>query len=446
MCRERGIQQYTNFNELPQELKNKFNNDGKACCVSRKQKVFVEFINLLNKNGDKLIDGLYSGNTSKMKVQWHECGHTTEISWNNYKSGRGCGICQKGICIQGENDIATTHPHLMKYFINKEDGYNYTHKSSAYVKVVCPHCKTEKTMRISHLVNHGVMCTNCGDGISYPEKFVGLLLQELGLNIKKQFMFDGFKYRYDILVNDCIIEVHGIQHYIGWNGSLSYEQEHENDMCKYDLAVLHGYEYNKNYFVIDARESDVKWLKNSIEQCEFFNQLDLTNINWKDIDMQSQKSLKVEVCRYWNEKSKSNSGYTVGDLIKHFGIGRQTALRFLHWGTEQGLCYYNSQEHGKRRTRDRKPQPSRSEETKLKMSESRKGKPSKKRKPVICLETLQPFEDAQKAGEWCGVSRTAIGNYLNGYSKYAGKHPETSEKLHWMYYEDYLKLHENEGE
>ena len=89
-----------------------------------------------------------------------------------------------------------------------------------------------------------------------------------------------------------------------------------------------------------------------------------------------------------------------------------------------------------------------SEEHKRKMSEAHKGKrlgsknPSAKK--VICLDTLQVFDTLKEAGEWCGVGRTTIGNYLNGYSKYAGKHPETSEKLHRMYYEDYLKINSDE--
>ena len=93
-------------------------------------------------------------------------------------------------------------------------------------------------------------------------------------------------------------------------------------------------------------------------------------------------------------------------------------------------------------------------ETRLKQSKSKQGHEcsddTKKKigksnsKVVICLETLQVFDNATKAGEWCGVGRTSINNYLNNRSKYAGKHPITNEKLHWMYYEDYLKLNDNE--
>ena len=33
---------------------------------------------------------------------------------------------------------------------------------------------------------------------------------------------------------------------------------------------------------------------------------------------------------------------------------------------------------------------------------------------------------------------------IGGKSKYAGKHPETKEPLHWMYYDEYLKLEEKD--
>ena len=100
-----------------------------------------------------------------------------------------------------------------------------------------------------------------------------------------------------------------------------------------------------------------------------------------------------------------------------------------------------------------------SEEHKQKLSESHKGKPHKpfseehkqriseaKSKNVICLETLQIFDNARKAGEWCGVTSVAIRNNLRGHAKYSGKHPITGEKLHWMYYSDYLKLQEEEND
>lgn len=82
-----------------------------------------------------------------------------------------------------------------------------------------------------------------------------------------------------------------------------------------------------------------------------------------------------------------------------------------------------------------------SKETKKKMSEARQGKDNGNSKRVICLETNEIFDTINEAKVWSNAS--AIGQCCLGKVKYSGKHPETGEKLHWMYYEDYIKLQEN---
>lgn len=70
------------------------------------------------------------------------------------------------------------------------------------------------------------------------------------------------------------------------------------------------------------------------------------------------------------------------------------------------------------------------------------GKPNCRRKPVICLNTMQIFDYVREAQEWCGGGN--ISGCCKCKQKYAGHHPETNERLRWMYYEDWLKLQENE--
>ena len=108
-----------------------------------------------------------------------------------------------------------------------------------------------------------------------------------------------------------------------------------------------------------------------------------------------------------------------------------------------------SEEHKQKISESKKDKP-RSEETKRKISETTKGRPKSEEtkrklseshsKKIICLETLQIFDNTTKAGEWCGVGRTSISNHLNGRKKSAGKHPITGIKLHWMYYDEYEML------
>lgn len=79
-----------------------------------------------------------------------------------------------------------------------------------------------------------------------------------------------------------------------------------------------------------------------------------------------------------------------------------------------------------------------SEETKAKLSEN-----SFNATKVICLETLQIFDTIDKALKWCNI-KSGISKCCKDNTKSAGKHPITKEPLHWMYYEDYLKLQEEQ--
>lgn len=87
------------------------------------------------------------------------------------------------------------------------------------------------------------------------------------------------------------------------------------------------------------------------------------------------------------------------------------------------------------------------EESKQKISSSKKGqcigKNNGNASCVICLETLQVFETVKDASIWIGhKSHGNICSCCIGKKKSCGKHPETGEKLHWMYYKDYLKQKE----
>lgn len=60
-------------------------------------------------------------------------------------------------------------------------------------------------------------------------------------------------------------------------------------------------------------------------------------------------------------------------------------------------------------------------------------------KPVVCLNTKVVFNSATIAGEWCGVKNNAIRRCISKERNSGGKHPETGERLTWMYYEDYIE-------
>ena len=63
---------------------------------------------------------------------------------------------------------------------------------------------------------------------------------------------------------------------------------------------------------------------------------DLSNIDWIEIDKQSQKSIVKEACELWNDNNKNR--LIVSGLMK---IGKDTISRYLKQGAKLGWCEYD---------------------------------------------------------------------------------------------------------
>lgn len=70
-----------------------------------------------------------------------------------------------------------------------------------------------------------------------------------------------------------------------------------------------------------------------------------------------------------------------------------------------------------------------------------KGSKNPMARKVVCVNYPHMiFESLKDAAKWCGLyDSTLISKNCNNKVKSAGKHPETGERLTWMYYEEYLK-------
>lgn len=62
-----------------------------------------------------------------------------------------------------------------------------------------------------------------------------------------------------------------------------------------------------------------------------------------------------------------------------------------------------------------------------------------KQKEIICLNTLEVFDSMKDCAIWCNLKNPSMIGYNLRQNKSIGRHPETKQKLYWMYYEDYLK-------
>lgn len=94
--------------------------------------------------------------------------------------------------------------------------------------------------------------------------------------------------------------------------------------------------------------------------------------------------------------------------------------------------------------RDKIKKANDTDEIRRKQSEAKKGKPSPKRKSVVCLNTGEVFTSAAEAGMSCGKSRKGICACCNNKTMSCGKDVATGKKLVWVHYEDYILMTEEE--
>lgn len=312
--------------------------------------------------------------------------------------------------------IAVTHPHLIKYFVNQDDPYKYSAGSNRKIPMKCPDCGFEKPITITNYFNQGFGCRRCGDGVSFPQKFLFNLLEQANKEFITELSIKTFewcnKYRYDFYINEIngIVETHGIFHYEENNGNWTKLKEtQENDKSKEELAK---YNNIKNYIVIDCRKSELGWIKNSIMQSELPKLLNFKeeNIDWLKCYEYACKNLVKSACDLWN-----NGMDNVSKIARELKMGRKAIRTYLKQGVELGWCDYD-------------PEIASEKQYSLMGEEN-----SKK---VICLNTGEVFDSQTEASlkyniKSCGISSCCV-KRLNSSGKYLG------EPLFWMYYDEYL--------
>lgn len=185
-----------------------------------------------NKNKVKIIKSFYKERQSKERLKKDKyveyecltCGNIDEIPENLIeKSINICNVCcnPSKKTLKGYNDIATTHPHLIKYFKNINDAYTNTYNSERPVVFKCPKCGNEQNVMLSNITGRlrkGYECKQCGSTTSYPERFAISLFNFKNIKYITQTSKTTLpwcnKYRYDFYIPslNMIIETHGEQH------------------------------------------------------------------------------------------------------------------------------------------------------------------------------------------------------------------------------------------
>lgn len=282
-------------------------------------------------------------NRKYYKYKCNKCPNEDWIEESNLLSGKGCNVCNASNAkvLMGYNDIATTAPWMVKYLVDKEDAYKYTHNSSIKIKVKCPDCGKIKgtSVTINNLYKTNSIGCTCSDKISYPEKFLINILEQLNIDFVYQLSKSNFKwcggYRYDFYLKDynIIIETHGEQHYrdTQWR---TYVEQHEIDVNKKNLALNSGV---SDYIEIDCRKSYLNFIQKSVLNSNLIKYFDFDNIDWISVGEYASKNLAKEVCKYY-EENKLNM--LIKDMINNFNISDCAFRRYIKIGNELGWCKF----------------------------------------------------------------------------------------------------------
>lgn len=370
----------------------------------------------INKNG-KILSPNDVGHSSRGlngKGFWFKCldhlEHKSELKNISSFTNTSSGVNLQ--CIQC-NSISMTHPYLVKFLINKNDALKYSVGSSKIkIPMKCPDCGHEKKRSISQLDKTGFCCPKCGDGITYPEKFMFNVLEQLldkrfiTQLSKKTFKWCG-KYRYDFYIIEIngICEVGGLQHYEEIKGWGLLKDIQENDKNKEYLAKENGIDY---YIVLDCRKSELEWIKNSIMQSDLPNLLNFkeSDIDWLKCHEYACSNIVKFACNMWN--NGVNNALKISKILK---LNKNTVIKYLKQGAKLGWCDYDPKIESKKNYHFIK---------------------------VICLTTGEIFNSMKEAKIKYDIQDSGISMCCRNKQKYCGKHLITKEPLRWMIYSEYI--------
>lgn len=260
-------------------------------------------------------------------------------SLNNRWKGSNCPYCSNLKALKGYNDLWTTNPEIAKLLKDRNKGHEIVAGSIKKQIFICENCGFEQTKSLAKVIESGLHCKKCSDNISYPEKLLFNLLEQLETSFETQKSFEwsqNKRYDFYICSENCIIESHGLQHFkegFSTMGGRLLKDEIKNDYIKQSLAMQNKID---KYVVLDCRNSNLNYIKNSILNSDLIRIFDLNNINWEKCHEYACSSLVKITCNIWNDGIKN-----ANEIAKLMKLSRSCIIRYLKQGAELDWCDYD---------------------------------------------------------------------------------------------------------
>lgn len=285
----------------------------------------------------------YSGGKLK-KEYW--------INEDNIRCGsQGCPCCctQSKIVSSNMNSMYHTDRWMVDLGVLEEDARRYTAQSRNLVKCICPNCGRLSYKKPMNIYKCKSIACICGDGFSYPEKFMYSVLKQLDVEFeteyspkylgKKRSDFYLVKYKLVIEMDGLLGHKGGYMHSaseLRLEDCINSDKEKENMHKKMGIKTIR----------INCFKSDLNYIKKNILNSELVNYFNFSYMDWEMCDNFSIRfNFVKEVCSYWNVRGDNE---TTKDISKKFQISIHTAIRYLKIGTKYGWCFYSAIEESKK--------------------------------------------------------------------------------------------------
>lgn len=278
------------------------------------------------------------------KYKCNKCGWAEGwIEESNLISGKGCSCCYGRTTVLGINAICDTDKWMCDLGVSEEDAKKYTKGSNKYIMVKCPDCGKGKKIKISTIYNCKTIGCVCGDGFSYPEKFICNLLKQLNVDFETQYSPNYIKPKrsdFHLPEYKLVIEVDGR---LGHEGGIVHSKSSKSlaelikiDNWKDEQHLKHGVKTIR----VNCFESNMDYIKENMLNSELSKMFDLSKIDWLKCEEFALKNIAKEVCYYWNNKRDDE---TIADICKVFGISATPIYGYLNAGAKLGWCDYDGQ-------------------------------------------------------------------------------------------------------
>ena len=295
------------------------------------------------------------GNPETQKWYKYKCNECTYEGWIiecSLLNNNGCSCCDNKTAFVGINSIVDTDPWMIPWF---EGGYNeaklYTKSSHKKVIPICPDCGRVrgKEFPISAIYNHNISCI-CKDGISFPNKVMFNMLEQLNANFESEKRFDWCKYiikeKNKIGVYDFYFELENIEYIVEMDGEFHQIDNRMNGQKKEeskiidDIKDLRAKENNIDVIRIDCVKSEMDLIRNNILNSKLSKIFDLSKIDWLKCEEFALSNLVKIACNYKNN-DHNLSTTNIGEMMK---LHCTTIMRYLKKGSKLGWCNYSVEE------------------------------------------------------------------------------------------------------